>query len=93
MHITIYTGCIDRNKNNTKLMWKNINHLINKKSKSSNISSLQIEDQAVVENSSIANLFKEYFTDIGPTLSSQISETNANFETYMNFSAQKEFNF
>jgi hypothetical protein len=28
-------------------MWKNINHLINKKSKSSNISSLQIEDQAV----------------------------------------------
>jgi hypothetical protein len=27
------------------------------------------------------------------TLSSQISETNFNFETYMNFSAQKKFNF
>jgi hypothetical protein len=41
--------------------------MINKKSKSSNISSLQIEDQAVVENSRIANLFNEYFTDIGPS--------------------------
>ena len=74
-------------------MWKNINHLINKKSKSTNISSLQIDDQVVIESSSMSNLFNEYFTDIGPTLSSQIPETNVSFEMYMKFSAQKEFNF
>jgi hypothetical protein len=90
-----YTDCIDRNKNNTKQMWKNINHLINKKSKSTNISSLQIDDQVVIECSSMSNLFNEYFTDIGPTLSSQIPdwETNVSFEMYKKFSAQKEFNF
>jgi hypothetical protein len=32
-------------------------------------------------------------TEIGPTLSSQIPETNVSFEMYMKFSAQKEFNF
>ena len=57
-------------------MWKNTNHLINKKSKSTNISSLQIDDQVVIESSSMSNQFNEYFTDIGPTLSSQIPETN-----------------
>ena len=88
-----YTDCSDRNKNNTKQMWKNINHLINKKSKSTNILSLQIDDQVVIESSSMSNLFNEYFTDIGPTLSSQIPETNVSFEMYMKFSAQKEFNF
>ena len=25
-----YTNCIERNKNNRKQIWKNINHLINK---------------------------------------------------------------
>ena len=88
-----YTECIDKNKNNVKQMWKSINHLINKKPKSSCISSLQIDDQIVIENSSISNLFNEYFTDIGPTLSSQISETNVNFEMYMKFSAKEQFNF
>ncbi len=89
----IYTECIDKNKNNVKQMWKSINHLINKKPKSSCISSLQIDDQIVIENSSISNLFNEYFTDIGPTLSSQNSETNVNFEMYMKFSAKEQFNF
>ena len=65
-----YTDCIDRNKNNTKQMWKNINHLINKESKSTNISLLQMDDQIVVESVSMSNLFNEYFTDIGQLLSS-----------------------
>ena len=45
-------------------MWKNTNHLINKKSKSTNISSLQIDDQVVIESSSMSNQFNEYL----PTL-------------------------
>ena len=74
---------------------KNINKrdFLKKKAISSCISSLQIDDQSVIENSSISNLFNEYFTDIGPTLSSQIPETNVNFEMYMKFSAKEQFNF
>ena len=45
-------------------MWKNINHLINKKSKSTNISSLQIDDQVVIESSAC----QIYLMNILPTL-------------------------
>ena len=65
-----YTNCIERNKNNSKQMWKNINHLINKRPKSSNIPALEINEQVFVEDSNIANLFNDYFADIGSILSS-----------------------
>ena len=88
----IYTDCIDRHKNNTKQKWKNVNHLRNKESKSTNISSLQTDDQ-IVESLSMSNLFNEYFIDTGQTLSNQISGTNVSFERYMKSSSKKEFNF
>ena len=70
-----YTNCVDINRNNTKQMWKHINQLVNKNSRSTNISVLQIDEQVITENETIADLFNEYFTDIGPNLSNQITET------------------
>jgi hypothetical protein len=78
-----YTDCIDRNKNNTKQMWKNINHLINKKSKSTNISSLQIDDQVIIESWSMSSIFNENFTDIGPTLSRQFRKLMSALSAYV----------
>ena len=74
-------------------MWKNINHLINKRTKSSNIPSLEINEQVFVEDSNIANLFNDYFADIGSSLSSQIAESSVSFERYMKFTAQNQFIF
>ena len=88
-----YTNCIERNKNNSKQMWKNINHLINKRPKSSNIPALEINEQVFVEDSNIANLFNDYFADIGSSLSSQIAESSASFQRYMKFTAQNQFIF
>ena len=70
-----------------------INYSVNKNSKSTNISALQIDEQVVTENETIAELFNEYFTEIGPKLSSQITETNVSFERYMKFTAHQSFNF
>jgi hypothetical protein len=88
-----YTNCVDRNRNNTKQMWKHINQLVNKNSRSTNISVLQIDEQVITENETIADLFNEYFTDIGPNLSNQITETNTDFKRYMKFKTQHKFNF
>ena len=55
-----YTNCVDRNRNNTKQMWKHINQLVNKNSRSTNISVLQIDEQVITENETIADLFNEY---------------------------------
>ena len=49
--------------------WENIDHLINKNSKSTNISSLRVDKEVIVESASMSNLFNEYFTNIGSTLS------------------------
>ena len=88
-----YTDCVDRNRNNTKQMWKHINQLVNKNSRSTNISVLQIDEQVITENETIADLFNEYFTDIGPNLSNLITETNTDFKRYMKFKTQHKFNF
>ncbi|CAB4008485.1 Hypothetical predicted protein [Paramuricea clavata] len=88
-----YTNCVDRNRNNTKQMWKHINQIVNKNSRSTNISVLQIDEQVITENETIADLFNEYFTDIGPNLSNQITETNTDFKRYMKFKTQHKFNF
>ncbi|CAB4035040.1 Hypothetical predicted protein, partial [Paramuricea clavata] len=88
-----YTNCVDRNRNNTKQMWKHINQLVNKNSRSTNISVLHIDEQVITENETIADLFNEYFTDIGPNLSNQITETNTDFKRYMKFKTQHKFNF
>jgi hypothetical protein len=74
-------------------MWKHINQLVNKNSRSTNISVLQIDEQVITENETIADLFNEYFTDIGPNLSNQITETNTDFKRYMKFKTQHKFNF
>jgi hypothetical protein len=43
---------------------------------SPSIGYVQIDEQVITENETIADLFNEYFTDIGPNLSNQITETN-----------------
>jgi hypothetical protein len=40
-------------------MWKHINQLVNKNSRSTNISVLQIDEQVITENETIADLFNE----------------------------------
>ena len=88
-----YTTCVDKNPNNSKQLWKHTNQLVNKNPKPTNVSAIQIDEQVVTENDTIAELFNEYFTDIGPKLSSQITETNVGFERYMKFKAHQNLNF
>ena len=71
-----YHKCIDESKGNSKKMWKNINQLIGRGSKTTHIPSLSMGDEAITDESQIANELNKFFTCVGPDLSSQISETN-----------------
>jgi hypothetical protein len=55
---------------------------------------LQIDEQVITENETIVDLFNEYFTDIGPNLSNQMTETNTDFiNVLFEFKTQHKFNF
>ena len=52
---------ITHNKGNLKETWKTINLLLNKRSKTTNIESLKVNDQDVVDNAEIAQSMNKFF--------------------------------
>ena len=75
---------IENNKGNPKLMWKHINCLLNKKHKSTSVDFIKTDAGDVSDNQKISELFNEYFSNIAPILSDQITEPNGQeFEQFM----------
>ena len=63
---------IAHNKGNLKETWKTINLLLNKRSKTTNIESLKVDDQDVVDNAEIAQSMNKFFCRVGEKLSDDI---------------------
>ena len=79
---------------NPKLMWKHLNCLLNRKSYRTDVQPIKIDEGDVVEGQTIAELFNEYFSIIGPTLSNHIRNISSQgFEIYMTHEASKIFEF
>ena len=57
---------------NMKETWNTISKLINKRSKTTNISSLVVDEACLTNSSEIADSMNDYFCDIGSKLSSKI---------------------
>jgi hypothetical protein len=52
---------------NSKLMWKHLNCLLNRKSKlRTGVQAIKTDEGDVVESQTKAELFNEYFSNIGP---------------------------
>ena len=83
---------IDKNRNNPKEMWKSINQLIGKSSKTTNIPCIKVNNNILSNNNDIADALNTYFTKIGPDLSSQIPQNSNNFEEFIE-PATSTFNF
>ena len=74
----------NNNKGNPKLMWKHINCLLNKKYKSTSVDFIKTDAGDVSDNQKISELFNEYYFNIGPILSDQITDPNGQeFEQFM----------
>ena len=78
---------IDLNKSNPKEMWKQINQVISVKgrcSKTTTITTIKNDQGNLIqEEKLIADEFNEYFTEVGPKLSSQIINTSSSCLDYL----------
>ena len=64
------------NVNNSNEGWQYINELLNKRSKSTQVTQLDVEGQIISGDAKIANCFNEYFSSIGGKLSEYIQNVD-----------------
>jgi ElaB/YqjD/DUF883 family membrane-anchored ribosome-binding protein len=74
---------ISNSKNNSKEMWRNINQLIGKTSKTTNVTSVKSNDQIFTNKDDIAETLNDYVSKIGTELSNRIPPSNKGFEEYL----------
>ena len=68
-------------KNESKMIWQNINSVLGKKNNKHNFVSITNEEGVTLTNlSDIANSFNNYYVNVGPNLASSIGNPSRNFE-------------
>ena len=75
--------CFQENSTNPKEMWKTINRVLNKKSKTTNVTELSIDNATITDAHGIANTSKEYSANLGPNLAHNMSKANTYSESYI----------
>ena len=63
---------IESNKGNIKETWKTINQLVNKRSKTTEISTIRESDQVISDPTEIADWMNQFFCSVGQDLSDKI---------------------
>jgi hypothetical protein len=64
-------------------MWKAINRITNKKSKTTNITKIVVDDKVIEEPEVIVNTFNNFFNEIGTTLAQKLPESTRTPESYI----------
>ena len=64
-------------------MWKTINKLTNKNSKTTKINELNVKGVSITNSDSIADALNTYFNDIGSDLADNLPESHIAPETYI----------
>ncbi len=71
-----FTKKIAEHDGDLKNTWKTINQVLNKKSKTTHISSLEVEGKTVSGDSAIAESMNQFFCEIGKKLSDKITDSS-----------------
>ena len=90
---TYYSNEMNKNKNNTNSVWKLINTLIGKNSKTDNTDTFCHNDIQFTNPTEVCNTFNDYFTNIGPNLAEQINTNNGHFTQYLSTPSEKSLIF
>ena len=80
------------NSKNSADSWKTINELLNKKSKTTTLNAISVNNEVVTGDKNIANEFNKYFATIGPNLAKNISTTDVDPLKYVTVGTA-DFNF
>ena len=71
------------NANNSKDSWEAIDALLNQKSKSTQVTQLNVDDQVITGDRNIAHCFNQYFSSIGCKLSDNIQKNNIDLMAFV----------
>ena len=74
---------LELNKSNPRKTWSLINELSSRKYKSRNISEIKTNDQTINSAHELAEVFNQYFTNIGPSLAREIPPSTVKPEHYL----------
>lgn len=80
---TYFTNTLNNCGKNSKEMWKTINKLTNKNSKTTIITEVKNDGQSITDGPSIANTFNTYFNEVGPDLARDLAPSSMLTESYM----------
>lgn len=75
------TDRICSSKNDSKVIWNTLRHVVPGKSKNENITCLKSQDGEHSDAKSIANIFNKHFANVGPKLASTIPNMTSNTPT------------
>ena len=84
---------INNNNNDPKQLWKGVNLIRGKGSKTTNITSLEMEEETVTGDENIAEALNSFFVNVGPSLSKELPESQSNYADYLLYSTQNSFTF
>ena len=84
---------INNNSNNPKQLWKSVNLIRGKGSKTNNITSLKVEEEIITGDKNIAEALNSFFVNVDPSLSNKLPESQNNYADYLQYSTQNAFTF
>ena len=86
-----YNDKFENAKGNLKQTWKILNEIFNKRKTRSKMPSTFIHNNQEISNPfRIANIFCEYFTNVGPSLASKLPNSRIPYETYLSNNSVSE---
>ena len=85
-----FIHCFEKTTSNPQEMWKTINKLLNKKSKTTIISEIKTENGSFTDPKEITNVLNEYFCNIGCNLAQNLESTSVQPSSYVD---QRETEF
>ena len=89
-----YTSLLENSKGNFRATWNVINEILNKKRvKSTNVNYLMHNGKRCTDNKRIANIFNNFFKNIGPSLANNLPNANKTFKEWMNVSSPTKLSF
>ena len=77
---TYYKTTIENSKANPKQMWKHINQLVGRVSKTTHIPAINVGNKVIENEEGIAETLNEYFSNVGPELSNQIAKSETEID-------------
>ena len=78
-----YLHCFETNAKNPQEMWKTINKLVNKKSKTTVISEIKTDNRSVTDTKEMTNVSNDYYCNIGSNLAENLEQTPVVPSAYM----------